>query len=109
MVRLSMTLATASRRSADDLLEGLQYLSRTTRLEAGCQGCNAWLDADLKVHYVEDWEGEPDIRRRVLSNSFTSLLTVAEAAQDFTVQFQFVTSTRGLEYVAEVRQKHGTP
>jgi hypothetical protein len=105
MVRLSMSLSAASTRAADDLLEGLQYLLRRTRLETGCAGCNAWVDADGVVHYVEDWTEEADIRRRVLSHSFTSVLTVAEAAQQFDVQFQFVTATRGLDYVNEVRDE----
>ena len=109
MVRLSLTLATVSRRSADALLDGLRYLSRPTRLEPGCLGCNAWLDADWTVHYLEDWEREPDVRRRVLSDTFTSLLTVVEAAHDFSVQFQFVTVTRGLEYVTEARRQQGRP
>ena len=105
MVRLSMSLSAASTRAAADLLEGLEYLLRRTRLEMGCAGCNAWVDGDGVVHYVEDWKEEADMRRRVLSQSFTSVLTVAEAAQQFDVQFQFVTATRGLDYVNEVRDQ----
>jgi hypothetical protein len=56
------------------------------------------------VHYLEEWETEADVRRRVRSARFTSLLAVIESAQERPrVQFDFVTSTRGLDYVAQVR------
>jgi hypothetical protein len=64
-----------------------------------------WLGQDSTVHYVEDWATEADIRRRVVSERFTSLLAVVEAATKAEVQFDFVTETRGLEYVFEVREQ----
>jgi hypothetical protein len=103
MVRLSIVLTAASARAVDDLVEGLQFLARSTRLEPGCIGCCIWADPDALVHYTEDWQTEADIRRRVLSDQFTSLLTVVEAAQDVHAQFDFVSATRGLDYVREVR------
>ena len=92
-----------SARVVDDLVEGLQFLARSTRLEPGCIECNIWADPDALVHYTEDWQTEADIRRRVPSDQFTSLLTVVEAAQDVHAQFDFVAETRGLDYVMEVR------
>jgi hypothetical protein len=47
------------------------------------------------------------MRRRVRSDGFTSVLAVVEAAQEPLVQFDFVTATRGLDYVAEVRAVDG--
>ena len=61
------------------------------------------MERDSVVRYVEEWATEPDIRRRVQSERFTSVLAVLESAQDAQVQFDFVTESRGLEYVAEVR------
>ena len=58
---------------------------------------------DLSVHYMEEWATEADMRRRVQSDLFTSLLGIVEAAREPRVQFDFVDSTRGLDYVAEVR------
>jgi len=46
---------------------------------------------------------EAHIRERVRSDSFTSLLSVIEAAREPRVQFEFVATTRGLDFVAEVR------
>lgn len=77
-----------------------------TRLEPGCQGCSAWAEPDSTVHYLEEWANETDLQQRVRSAAFTSLLGVMESAQEPPrVQFDFVTKTRGLDYVAEVRSE----
>lgn len=103
MVRLSIALA-ASGQSAQKLLEAFRFLMVSTRLEHGCLGCSAWIDGDLMVRYVEEWATEADMRRRVRSSAFVSLLAIMESAQaPPEVQFDFVTTTRGLDYVAEVR------
>jgi quinol monooxygenase YgiN len=104
MVRLTVALSAPSGRCLQDLLEALRFLMSGTRLEPGCRGCSAWVEPDSTVHYLEDWETEADMRRRVRSPRFTSLLCVIESAHEPPrVQFDFVTSTRGLDYVAQVR------
>ena len=48
------------------------------------------------------------MRLRVKSERFTSLLEVFESSREApTVQFDFVRETRGLDYVAEVRDIEG--
>jgi quinol monooxygenase YgiN len=107
MVRLNVALR-GSARSAQDLLEAFRFLMVATRLEAGCLGCWAWIDPDGTVHYVEEWATDADMARRVRSSPFTSLLAVLESAHEPPrVQFDFVTTTRGLDYVAEVRHDTG--
>jgi hypothetical protein len=54
---------------------------------------------------MEDWVCEADMRRRVRSVAFTSLLAIVESAKDPHVRFDFVSLTRGLDYVAEVRNE----
>jgi quinol monooxygenase YgiN len=104
MVRLTVAFHAASGRSAQELLDALRFLITSTRLESGCCGCSAWAELDSTVHYVEEWETEPDMRRRVRSPRFTSLLAVIELARESPrVQFDFVTRTRGLDYVGEIR------
>lgn len=104
MVRLTVALNAPSARCGQELLEALRFLMTSTRLEPGCRGCSAWADPDATVHYVEEWETEADMRQRVRCPRFTSLLGVLEAAHEAPrVQFDFVTSTRGLDYVAQVR------
>ena len=63
---------------------------------------------ESKVRYVEEWTAEAAMRLRVRSDQFTRLLEVLEsAAEPPCVQFDFVTETRGLDYVAEVRERDG--
>jgi hypothetical protein len=102
MVRLTIALTAQSARSAHDLLEAFRFLALGTRLEPGCRGCSMWNERDA-VNYMEEWATEADMRRRVRSDRFTSLLTLMESAESPRVQFDFVASTRGLDYVAEVR------
>ena len=104
MVRLKVALRAASQRNASELLETLRFLMTTTRLEPGCLDCSAWAEPDATVHYGEGWATERDARRRVGSAEFTSLLSVMEcAAEPPLVEFDFVTATRGLDFVEEVR------
>ena len=108
MVRLRITLHAGSPKQLEGLLEGLRFHVPRTRLEQGCVGCDAWSGSDATVHYLEDWVTEDDIRRRVLSERFTSLLAVVESAVQADVRFEFVTETRGLDYVVEVRERTET-
>jgi quinol monooxygenase YgiN len=104
MVRLAVAVR-GSPRHAQELVETFRFLIVSTRLEPGCLGCSAWADPDATVHYVEEWKTEPEMRRRVQSSGFTSLLAVLESAREAPrIQFQFVTTTRGLDYVEEVRR-----
>lgn len=102
MVRLSIALTAASESGARDLLDALRLFVVSTRLEPGCVACSAWTSQDA-VRYVEEWSTEADMRRRVRSDAFTSVLSIVESAVEPHVQFDFITSTRGLDYVAEVR------
>jgi quinol monooxygenase YgiN len=103
MVRLTVVLV-ASARSAQRLEQALRSLMIPTILKAGCLGCSAWVDPDWTVHYFEEWATEADMRDRVRSDPFTLLLSVMEASEGPPcVQFDFVTKTRGLDYVEELR------
>ena len=104
MVRLTVML-TASANRVQDLVAAFRFLMVSTRLDQGCIACSVWSEPDSSVHYVEEWSSEEDIRRRVGSDSFTSVLALLESVREPPhVQFDFVSSTRGLDYVAEVRQ-----
>lgn len=108
MVRLTLAFTAPSARVAQDLLDGLRFLERVVRLQRGCVQCCSWTDPERRVHHLEDWATEADIRRRVGTKDFTLLLEMAETARDAWVQFDFITMTRGLDYVAEVRGAFGT-
>ena len=109
MVRLTVVL-TASPPRATRLVEALRSLMVGTRIEPGCLNCSTWLEPDASVHYFEEWATEPDLKRRVRSDRFTSLLAVMEAAEEPPqVTVDFLTSTRGLDYIAEVRSAKERP
>jgi quinol monooxygenase YgiN len=101
MVRLTIALTPASAAAARDLVDALRLIASRTRLEPGCIGCS--LSNHDTVRYVEEWSTEADMRRRVRSEAFTSVLAIVESAVDPTVRFDFVATTRGLDYVSEVR------
>ena len=104
MVRLTVTLS-AQANYVQDLVEAFRFLMVSTKLDRGCLGCSVWTEPDSSVHYVEEWSSEEDIRRRVGSDRFTSVLALLESVREPPhVQFDFVSNTRGLDYVAEVRQ-----
>jgi quinol monooxygenase YgiN len=104
VVRLNVVLTPASPRGVDELLDALRFVISGTRLQPGCLGCSAWADPDMSVHYVESWSSEEDMRQHVLSPLFTSLLAVVESLRTAPhVQFDFVSASRGLDYIAEVR------
>ena len=106
MVRLTVSLDAASARSALDLIDAFQFLIPAIRLEAGCLGCRVWKGRGPTVHYTEEWNTEAAMRDRVCSQAFTMLLAIIESVQQPRVQFDFVTSTRGLDYLAEVRRSN---
>ena len=109
MVRLNVALSPGSSRGVDDLLDALRFIIAGTRLEPGCRGCSAWADPDMSVHYVESWASEADMRQHVRSPLFTSLLAIVESLPVAPqLQFDFVSTSRGLDYIAEVRRDFST-
>ena len=109
MVRLSVVLV-ASARTAARLEEALRSLMIPMMLTDGCLDCSTWVEPDWTVHYLEDWATEAHMRARVQSDVFTRLLSVIEASEEQPrVQFDFVTKTRGLDYVEEVRRPSESP
>jgi quinol monooxygenase YgiN len=103
MVRLSVSLDAASLRAAQDLLDAFRFLIPATRLETGCLGCSAWKEPGATVCYTEVWASEAAMRERVRSQAFTLVLAILESVKQPRLQFDFVTSTRGFDYLAEVR------
>ena len=100
-----MVLAVSPSR-APRLMDALWSLMVPTRLEPGCLLCTAWSEPDSTVHYLEEWATEQDMQRRVRSDTFTSVLGIVEAAEKTPeVRFDFLSSTRGLDYIAEIRER----
>jgi len=85
----------------------LQGLTVATRTEPGCVGC--WLSTNLatrlEIDYAEEWATEKDLRRRLLSDRFTTLAELMEhATEPPTIEFILQGLIRGREYAEEVRR-----
>ena len=109
MVRLAVSLV-APVGGNQQLVHALRFLASPTRLEPGCLGCRVSTEDDdrLLVRYEEEWATEEAMRLHVRSERFTRFLEVLESAlEPPEVKFDFVSETRGLDYVEEVRRKDG--
>jgi quinol monooxygenase YgiN len=110
VVRLAVVLA-APARGTKQLVHAFRLVASPTSLEPGCLGCRVWTeDHETCVRYEEVWATEEAMRLRVRSEGFTRLLELLEQAPEApSLQFDFVTDTRGLDYVEEVRNMDAGP
>ncbi len=95
-----------------DLVEALRSVTRPARLDRECLA--AWVLQDVDVPealcYVEEWRSEAAAVRRVGSAEFGQLLGLMEAAPSPpSLEFRFVSRTRGLDFVEDVRSRPATP
>jgi quinol monooxygenase YgiN len=84
----------------------LHSLASDVRTTAGCVGCSVSTDMANRgvVRYVEEWETEEDLRRRVGADTFTPLISLLEeAAHPPRIEFALTRGTRGFEFAEEVR------
>jgi len=85
----------------------LHSLAADVRTMRGCIGCSVLTDIANRgtVRYVEDWRTEDDLRGRIRSDPFVQVIALIEnASQPPQVQFDLRRSTRGLDFLEEVRQ-----
>ena len=84
----------------------LHSLAADTRTTRGCIGCSVSTDIGKRgaVRYVEEWQTEEDLRRRLRSDTFSQLVTLIEGAvQPPRIEFTLDHETRGLDFMDEVR------
>jgi hypothetical protein len=71
----------------------------------GCLGCtvSSGLRVQGTVQYVEEWQTEEDLRRRLTIGSFGELAALIETATTPpSVTFTLPGGTRGLDFIQEV-------
>jgi len=91
------------------LTGALQSLMIATRSERGCVGCTLSTDmgARVAISYIEDWQTEEDLKRRLRSARFSALAELMEkTSEQPVVKFTVRGSTRGLEYADDVRSQN---
>jgi quinol monooxygenase YgiN len=105
MVRMTVALVAAHPRG-HQLVQSLRSLVAVTRLEPGCLTCTVWSDLESSVRYIEEWATELDVKRRIRSDPFSSVLAAMKRADEAPIiRFDFYTLSRGLDYVREIRQQ----
>jgi hypothetical protein len=56
------------------------------------------------ISYIEEWSSEDDLRRQLRSDRFAVLAELIEHAIEYpTIEFALPGSTRGVDYVEEIR------
>lgn len=91
-----------------ELVQALRSVMRPARAEKGFINCQLYFDAENRstICYEERWTTREDFAEQVRSPRFTRLLDLMEFAKEQpSLEFHFVSETRGLEYVAEVRDE----
>jgi quinol monooxygenase YgiN len=97
------------------ILAPQKFLERRSFLHAGVLAVDTLgqLDPDSldvddanAIHYEERWRSPQDIETQVRSPRYTHLLALMESASEQpSLEFHFVSETRGLEYVASARNQ----
>jgi quinol monooxygenase YgiN len=90
------------------IVSALQGLMLSTRAQAGCVGCSLSTDVPkhrrVDIQYVEEWSSEDDLNSRLRSGDFAALAELMEHASEYPrMEFALPGSTRGVDYVEEVR------
>lgn len=105
MVQLHLRLKAPHGR-LPDTIRALQSLRLPAQLAGTCSRADVSCELDDPdvVRYSEEWQKAEDLEREVRSARFSRLLALMEtAAEPPVLEFRFVSETRGLDYVAEVR------
>lgn len=92
----------------EEFLQALLSVSRPAERDRGCLTARTLREDDRRLWYLEEWHDVGAFEQQLLGERIGRLLAVLEAAAEApSVEFRFVSSTRGLEYLAEVRGRAG--
>jgi quinol monooxygenase YgiN len=89
--------------------EALHSLATGIRSWPGCRSCliSTKIADHGTVRYVEKWDKEDDLRRRLFADTFLHLISLIEtedAIQPPEIEFILANGTRGFDFVKEVRE-----
>jgi quinol monooxygenase YgiN len=106
MVQMTVRLTSTST-TAHQLVEALHSLMRRARSHNGFSDAHITVDVDDEniFWYWEDWDSVRALECEIRGDRFFQLLALMEtSACPPLLQFRVVSETRGLEYVATVRE-----
>jgi quinol monooxygenase YgiN len=107
LTTLSVVVLPARRQ---EIVEVFSSLMGPVRAEPGCRLCELYQQVDdgNVLRYVEEWETPEQLERHMRSARYERLLAIMEASAVRPVlRYDYVTGTRGLDYLEAVRL--GTP
>jgi quinol monooxygenase YgiN len=102
----------ADSKGVQPMMQALRSLMPPIQLDRGCRGCYLYVEVGEpnSLLYVEEWDTQKDLEREMRTARFTRMLSVMESSPTPPVlEFQFVSQTRGLEYIAEVQSARTPP
>ena len=105
MILTILTMRNSPLRIAETV-QALHMLTRAARAEKGFISSRLCLEAaDANtILYEERWQTQEDFDEQLRSTRYTRLLALMESASEQpSLEFHFVSETRGLEHVAAVR------
>lgn len=92
----------------EEFLQALQSVSRPAERDRGCVTARILREDERRLWYLEEWNDVSAFELQLAGERIGRLLAVLEAAAEApSVEFRFVSATRGLEYLAEVRGRAG--
>lgn len=103
---LSVLRLKSSPGQTTELVQALRSLARPARAAKGFICSRICFDADdaSVIQYEERWATREDLNQQVRSSRYSDLLNLMETATvQPTLEFHFVSETRGLDYVATLR------
>ena len=89
------------------MVRALSRVLVSAQLDRGCEHAELARDTEDEsvLIYLEDWENQEQMDRRLRSDRFGALLELMEACPaPPLLELRFVSDVRGLDYVASVRQ-----
>jgi quinol monooxygenase YgiN len=92
---------------AVNVTAALQAIMSATRRQRGCLGCSLCTEAGdlVKLHYLETWQDEDDLKRQLASERFTSFAGLVELSSvPPRIEFSLPGGVRGLDFAEEIRQ-----
>jgi len=92
-------------------MDALHRLLGRTRVLPGCARCELLLDAEdfNRITLLERWEDEESLVRHITSREFKAVLAVVDISiVQPEVRFNWIASSRGLEFIRETFQNRTT-
>ena len=111
MVVVSLEISATAGRTAE-MIRALRSLIAQAQAAEGCMGCRLYAEPGNceSLCYTEEWATPELLESQIRSSRFTRLLSVMESASESPVlKFNFVSESRGLDYVEKVRSRSARP